>query len=208
MSKDIVSSIFEQAGKELTGSEYSYQNILEASDLVELNEASLGRVLQHLSGRSVKSWCLVTSWRSDLPPSENNRRIVDLRKLVKSWDLGFFDVKGHGQEDSDDGTKIVSKERALFIPGISYKKALEIAVRYDQDWFIYCGPEIDGEVKAFRKDGSVAQEFKDFHPMQISKFYTVVKGHPFFFECLPVNIGEMQARDSVGGSKALRKVGK
>ena len=62
---------------------------------VEINEASLGRVYQHITRDASKSFAILTAFRGGNSKQQNLQRNKKLQSDVRSLGLGFFKVKGY-----------------------------------------------------------------------------------------------------------------
>jgi hypothetical protein len=169
-----------------TDTPYGLTEILDADTPQKINEASLGRVYQHFQKSKETSWAILTSWR-DIPNDVDNEKnyinLKSLKTVLKKW--GYFPLIGHGQEEDEEGNVRVVQEPSYFVIGIPLINALDIAKRFNQYGIIYSGPETSGDVCLFRQDGSVEERWKDYHPGKIAKFYSSIRGRPFFFESVP-----------------------
>jgi hypothetical protein len=156
------------------------RDIIEAKKLgpAALNEASLGRVYQHVKGKD-GAFAIITSWRGNLSPSENKANFRALKGAIRSANLGFFKMKGRWKEEGADEA---TAEPSLFVPGIPLKLAHKLGNKYDQDAIIYAGPETKGKVALIFKNKS-KQVIGKFHPQAIAQAYSTVKGNTFTFEC-------------------------
>jgi len=163
---------------------YDLDDIIEADTPQKINEASLGRGYQHYKNSGKTSWAILTSWRQDLTDKENYANLKKLKTRIKIW--SYFRLIGHGQEDDKEGTIVSVEEPSFFVIGIPLEEALEIAKKFKQFAITYSGPETNQEVWIVQQDGSVkdSDKMKDFHPGKISKFYSQVRGRPFFFESI------------------------
>ena len=64
--------------------------------VVRLDEASLGRVLQHIQGKkNVKNWGMLTAYRYANTPNENKKLNKELEAELRQMGHGFFKVEGH-----------------------------------------------------------------------------------------------------------------
>ena len=145
-----------------------------------INESSLGRIYQHIQKKNVDSWAILTSFRSENSPSENKRNFNDLKKQIRSMDLGFIEIEGVGQEEDEDGEIIQVKEPSLFIPGINKKQAQKLSDKYEQWGYVYSGPEVDNKIALVSIKGM--EYIGKFHPNKIAQFFSRIKGRPFTFE--------------------------
>jgi len=145
-----------------------------------LDESSLNRIHQHIQKKKINSWAIMTSYRSENSPTENKKDFNELKQRLRSMDLGFIEIEGIGQEESEDGGIKQVKEPSLFIPKITKKKAQKLSDRYDQWGYIYSGPETDDKIALISVEGT--EYLGDFHPNKISQFFSKIKGKPFTFE--------------------------
>jgi len=178
--------------------EYTYYDVLVAKTAEEVNEASLGRAFQHFQRRGDKSFAIITAWRQGLTSRENQSNMKKLEQDIRSLGLGFFKMRGVGQEKDDDGNVVEASEPSLWVNGLNLKQAIRLARKYDQDFFIFAGPESDGQVVGYdnqgRKVDTIAPMGK-FSPAKVSQFFSRIKGHPFVFEALPNSWAEGYVRN-------------
>ena len=158
-----------------------WDDVINAKTRDELNEVSLGRVYQHVKKENVDSWAILTSYRHENKPSKNKSDFKRLQQQIRSVDLGFFKLVGHGQEEDEDGEVQSVKEPSIFVPGISYKLATSLMDEYKQFAIVYSGPETKGNVSLVEKGGKQTNLGK-FKPQKIAQFYSKVKGKSFVFE--------------------------
>jgi len=173
-----------------------FQTILSAKkvhDLKLMHEASLARIYQHyLSSVQDKdsSFALLTSWRNSLSKEENMKRFHKLQQQIRSMGYGFIRVDGYWQECQDDSIPYEdcpedliepSKEKTLFIIGISKEQAVRLMREYQQDAVVYSGKETDDSVTLIMNNGSEAS-LGAFTPNTLGQAYTKYKGKSFHFE--------------------------
>ena len=102
---------------------------MERRKSYKLDEASLGRVYQHVTAdKNVKSWGMVTAFRSLNTPKKNRQLNKQLEAEIRSKKLGFFKVEGRWRECQDSDVNYAdcppeklkdSIETTFFIPNIS-----------------------------------------------------------------------------------------
>lgn len=162
-----------------------------SGDKSAINEASLGRVYQHVKKDASDSFAIITAYRGQYTKSKNKSRNKELESQVRSLGLGFFKLQGYWLECQDDSMeyadcpddmKVPSVEEALFIPNISMKDAIRLGKNYDQDAIIYQGSETNDKVELVSKSGSSIMKLGDFHPNKIAQAFSKVKGRTFTFE--------------------------
>lgn len=139
-----------------------------------LNEASIGRVYQHIKGS--ESWGIISAFRGGLSKRENLSRHRKLAGDVRGLGLGFFKLEGHWV--GDDG---VEKELTLFVPNVDIKALVRLMKKYDQDAVIYSGSETKNNITLYYKSGK-KEKIGSFSPDKVSSAYSKVKGHNFVFE--------------------------
>ena len=161
--------------------EITWNDIAACTTPAELNEASLGRVYQHIQKQKVASWSILTSWRDENSPSKNKSDFKRLRSQIRSADLGFFKLVGHGQEEDEAGEVQSVKEPSLFVPGIDYDLAVKLMKEYSQFAIVYSGPETGDKIVLLEQNGKQTDLGK-FKPQKIAQFYSKVKGKSFVFE--------------------------
>lgn len=153
---------------------------------INLNEASLNRIYQHIRKENVDSWAILTSWRDENTQKQNENDFKELKSLVRSKGYGFIEIEGVGQEEDDEGGIKQVKEPSLFIPDITYEDAQELSDKFNQWGYVYSGPEIEkGEIALISKQG--IDYLGKFHPNKIAQFFSKVKGRSFTFESIKVN---------------------
>ena len=161
--------------------EITWNDIFNAKTGDELNEVSLGRVYQHVQKEKIDSWAIITSYRDENKPSKNKSDFKRLQQQIRSANLGFFKLVGHGQEEDEDGEVQSVKEPSLFVPGIGYRLATSLMDEYNQFAIVYSGPETKGNISLVEKGGKQTNLGK-FKPQKIAQFYSKVKGKSFVFE--------------------------
>ena len=97
--------------------ELGWQDIINAKTADELNEVSLGRVYQHVQREKLDSWCIITSYRDENKPAKNKSDFKRLQHQIRSANLGFFKLVGHGQEEDEDWRSPVRKGTFSFCSG-------------------------------------------------------------------------------------------
>lgn len=166
-------------------------NAINTNNKDDINEASLGRVYQHITKQKSDSFAIITAYRGGFSKKQNDSRNKSLEGDVRSLGLGFFKVKGYWVECSDSSLdyescpadmKVPVVETSLFIPDISYKDAVRLGKKYDQDAIVFQGSETNDKVEVIDKNGSTLQKLGNFSPNKIKQAYTKVKGKSFAFE--------------------------
>ena len=165
--------------------------IIKSGDKTRINEASLGRVYQHIQRDASDSFAILTAFRGGFTKKQNIQRNKKLQSDVRSMGLGFFKVKGYWVECQDssleysdypDDMKVPVVEDSLFVPNITKEQAVKMAKKYDQDAIIYSGSDTGDKVELVSKSGSTIMNLGKFNPNKIAQAYTKVKGKSFTFE--------------------------
>jgi hypothetical protein len=185
------------------------QDILKAKargDWEAVNEASLGRVWQHMQKSGKQSFAILTSWRAGKTKREN---IADFKKLqgeVRSLGSGFFKLAGHWKECQDPDIPyeqcpkdqlVDAAEPSLFVTGLKLKDVKRLGARYEQDAIVFGGPETDGKVVLVKRGGGVS-DIGSFSPSKVSQAYSRVRGRPFVFEYVAQTWAEKMVEQSLG----------
>jgi hypothetical protein len=157
--------------------------------IVKLDEASLGRVLQHVQGKkNVKNWGMMTAYRYANTPNQNKTLNKKLEGELRKMGHGFFKVEGHWVECQDgnlsyeDCPKNLLKdaiEESLFVPNISAKEIHKLGKKYGQDAVIFGGEQTKGNATLIFKDGKV-ENIGKFSPNKIQQAYSKLKGGKTF----------------------------
>lgn len=146
-------------------------------DTKALNEASLGRVYQHIQGAKHQSMTIITAWRSQFSHKENQRRNKRLTGDIRSLGAGAFKLAGVYRYK--DGT--TDEEDSLGVIGLRRDDAVKLMKRYDQEAIVYLGPETDGKATLVFQSGEVSK-LGEFDPMKIADAYSRIRGATFRFE--------------------------
>ena len=168
---------------------------MERPKSYKLDEASLGRVYQHVnSDKNVKSWGMVTAFRSLNTPKENRKLNKQLEAEIRSKKLGFFKVEGRWRECQDSNVNYAdcppeklkdSIETTFFVPNISMDDLHKFGNKYKQDSVLYGGPETKGNGHLIFNNGS-HEDVGKFHPNTIQQAYSKMKdGRTFAFNDKP-----------------------
>jgi hypothetical protein len=93
------------------------------------------------------SFAIITSWRSKVPREGNIHNWGSFESAVSGAAHGYVELNGMGMEkDEKTGKQYQAWEPSLWIHGIALPSVHSLASRYDQDAFIYSGPETGGAV--------------------------------------------------------------
>jgi hypothetical protein len=162
-------------------------------NVVRLDEASLGRVMQHIQGKkNVKNWGVVTGYRYGNTPAENKEANKRLASEIRTKGLGFFELEGHWQECQDKHVNYFdcpkdklqdSTEIALFVPNISLKDIHKLGNMFEQDAVLYGGEDTKNKGMLVYKNGRM-ENVGDFHPDNMQQAYSKMRntGKVFAFQ--------------------------
>lgn len=158
-------------------------------DWTAVNESSLSRAYRHVKSGQ---FAIITNHRGSNTPQENREGFYELKHELFDTGYGAITLLGHWRECQDpsvsydecppDKLKDVT-EPSLFVPRLPLDLAMRYCGRYDQDAFVYAGPETKGQVHLCFRDGST-KSIGDFHPGRIAQAYSSMdkKGRTFVFE--------------------------
>lgn len=154
-----------------------------------VNEASLGRIYQHI--KDDKPFAAMTAFRKSCSKKENLQNNKVLKSLVKSADFGFVEVVGSYPEPQDDGEVVVVKENSIFIFGkrsddeeVLKKLVKQLGKKYEQDSVLF--KYSSGKIVLLYMDGrSDAVLDGVFHPNKIGDYMSRMKnGKTFTIESM------------------------
>jgi hypothetical protein len=179
---------------------------MERRESYKLDEASLARVYQHVNAdKNVKSWGMVTAFRSLNTPKKNRQLNKQLEADIRSKKLGFFKVEGYWRECQDSNVNYAdcpneklkdSIETTFFVPNIKMEDVHTFGKKYDQDSVVYGGPETKGNAHLIWRDGSQDNVGK-FHPNIIQQAYSKMKGgRTFGFNDNPTKDIKVEPKDT------------
>ena len=157
--------------------------------VVRLDEASLGRVLQHIQGKkNVKNWGMLTAYRYVNTPNQNKKLNRHLEADLRALGHGFFKVEGHWVECQDGNLSYNdcppnllkdAIEESLFVPNITAKEIHKLGKKYGQDAVIFGGEQTKGNATLIFKDGKV-ENIGKFSANKIQQAYSKLKGGKTF----------------------------
>lgn len=196
------------------------KNLLKFSEFNEqtetLAESSLSRIYRDFMENE---FIIITSWR--VGDSENKSNLSDMKNYLRSKDLGYVRIDGVGQEETEDGKVVATKEPSLLVKNVQkggekkyesaeFSKILyDLAKKYDQWGIVHHDPTNGTRLVAFKDDqgksipsGKVVNKMKSFQPMKVAQFFSSLKGKPFTFESFqyssPSNFIEGMSRTKEG----------
>jgi hypothetical protein len=158
----------------------------------DINEASLGRIYQHVvSNPKMKNWGVVTASRGELTPAENKQRNKELENDLRKLGYGFVHVDGMWQEcrkpdteykDCPDDMKVPTEEKSLFIPNISQQHIQSLGKKYQQDSVLFADEKTKANGEATFIDSKSGEAFNigKFAPGKVAQGYSKMKGGKVF----------------------------
>ncbi len=158
----------------------------------DLNEASLGRIYQHVvSNPKMKNWGVVTASRGELSSAENKQRNKELEAVSRKLGYGFVHVDGMWQECRKPDTEykdcppdmlVPTEEKSLFIPNISKEHVQALGKKYQQDSVLFADEETKAKGEATFIDSKSGESFNigKFSPGKIAQGYSKLKGGKVF----------------------------
>lgn len=168
----------------------SYRDIAKAravGDLKALNEASLGRVYQHVKKAAHQSLGIISGWRGENSGKENKEANKKLMSSIRSLGLGAFKLVGwwkecpEGKKDCEDSERVLTRERSFGIVGISKADLVKLTKKFKQEASVFLGPETDGKAVVI-EPGKPDFTIGKFVPSKVADVYSRVRGRPFVFE--------------------------
>lgn len=162
---------------------------MKFTKVVKIDEASLSRVYQHVSGNpNVSSWGMMSGFRAANTKEENKNANKELEKDLRGMNLGFFKVEGHWKECQDSNISWQecpadklkdSVEESYFIPNISEENLLQLTKKYNQDAAVFSDKENKGEAQLLFKNGE-KENIGKFNANSVSNAYSKLKGDRSF----------------------------
>jgi hypothetical protein len=195
---EISSELTDGLMREYTSTDITKSNLYtESVDGVKvhtIDEASLSRVYQHVSGHpKVKSWGMMSGYRNANTKEQNRATNQQLEKDLRAMNLGFFKVEGHWKECQDSSVSWQdcpkdqlkdSVEESFFIPNISNEQLLGLTKKYNQDSAVYGDKENPGEAFLLFKNGST-ENIGKFNANKVATAYSQMKGDKSFLFSKP-----------------------
>lgn len=161
-------------------------------DIKSVSEMSLLSMWSRsISGPNEASFGIITSWNYHLSLEENIQILDEFTRILKSWRLSFYrlyaywqttegmniDGNGHGiLEKRND----IYRELLLFIPWISMQQLALVGEEFNQDGWIYSGPQSSGKVIIILRDG-YERTFNNFSIESITIAYTSIRNFNYNF---------------------------
>jgi hypothetical protein len=134
-----------------------------------LGESSHSRIIQHIEND--KSFAVISAFEKDHSNSENLKAHEQLIADVRKLNLGYIEQSSGYTYSNKAGESRRVEEMSLFIPEIDYKAALNLAIKYNQESFLFKSKD-KGFVLIYARDG-IDSEGNHFKKEQIGlKFKT------------------------------------
>ena len=152
-----------------------------------LNEASIGRIFQHVQNKDC--FGIITAFRGSNTLKENQRRNEKLEQEIKRLRFGYNKVKGYyvenGKEPVIEESFIVYSSSDRDEELINFLKSA--CKEFEQECFLLV---LDGVAELWDSKGSI-QTIGDFHPTPstLGSMYSRIKNKPFRFGD-PVDVEE------------------
>jgi hypothetical protein len=145
----------------------------------ELTEVSLSRLLTHVKEMDTGGFAMISASKNPktTSPEVNNKNTETLRKYLISLHVSFFPLRG-GWKDEETGQEYT--EESFFISNISKEVAKKLGKRFDQDAVLWGSPK-DG-MFYIKKDGTEQALKGELNSVNISQYWSQVKGKKFAFE--------------------------
>ena len=164
-----------------------------------LNEASVGRVLQHTQGRNIG---MITAHRGEYTASENKERNKQLESDIKGSGHGFIHVKGRYIENhGSPNSKAVDEHSYLVIgkkgddSGHLHNTLTSLGKKYGQDSVLIKKHNSDNVEFHGTKEGGwpglgKIESVGKFHPNRAGEFHSVLHNNKTFsFESVEIDGG-------------------
>lgn len=147
--------------------------------------------LKHIE-RDIKqgSYGIFTSWRKSNSKLKNLEDLDALQNDLKDAGLRMARLKGQWPECQDPNIPykdcpkellVTTRERSLFVPGISKDLIIDLMAKYQQNSVMYSGPETGGQAIFIDNDGT-EYPAGNFQTKQVGDFFSRIKGKPFTFK--------------------------
>jgi len=161
-------------------------------DLESVSEMSLLSMWSRsISGPNEASFGLITSWHHQLSLEENIPILDEFSQILKSWHHSFYRLYAYWQTSSGDlvsgnGHGVLEKredvyrELLLFIPWISMQQLVIVGEEFDQNGWIYSGPQSGGHVWSIFRNGS-EQSFGVFSTQSVTEAYSRIRKFNYQF---------------------------
>lgn len=163
-----------------------------------IDKAGLSRIFQHFT-EPCRSFGVVSAfkgiewyknkypkkkWTPEKVQDENQKRHIDLIKLVHRAGFGFFVVVGHYIGETGEEVQ----ELSVFIPVKAedsnrlYKLLLKWGKKFDQDAILFRAPDKKEVLLVDVKTERVLMKLRKFTVQNLSSLYSSIKGRKFSFE--------------------------
>lgn len=133
----------------------------------QIAEGGLSRILAHVKNDN-KTFGMISAYRHENTPAENNKQTMLLTHDLISMKLGFIKMEGGYIETVSQDTPIEDgvvpdgvqvKERSFFVGNLTKEQAMELCAKYNQDSVLF--KDKDG-LRYIDKDGNnVSEVFMD-----------------------------------------------
>lgn len=120
--------------------------------------------LEKLSTKG-RQFGVLSAYRSNLSKSENQKRHGELMRDLQK--MGYKGVESLKSSWEDMDTKIVHKEKSIYVPHISFKDLHELGKKYEQDAVLYKDPS--NSIGVYFKDNTAIMAFNDKGEQAVDK---------------------------------------
>ena len=180
--------------------EHNYiREMLKASTVEKLTEASLGRIFFNIKDRN-SSFAIITYRNSAYVRDEDSglekEKVADNKAakqkffaMLKEMGLGTFKLIGHGLKGHSENLLSI-REPSYVIVDINLKQAEVLRSEFKQDGFIYVGPETKDEMWLVGVNGQVIDRWNEFNALKAAEFYSRIRGRKYAFEGIPWSVQE------------------
>lgn len=185
-------------------SEVDFMQVLRsyAKGPIAVTESSLSRIMQRaqeVENQDMASFAVLTSWQYDKTPAENQANWKQFLAKLASLQLGFNKLLGHWMQCKlKDGSgepipyhscppeeKEHTVEPSVFISGINLAQTSQLARLYNQQGWIYAGPETQSDVELFDKSGR-SKVIGPWRAGALAQGYSQLPGKPGLFKSLDI----------------------
>jgi hypothetical protein len=138
---------------------------IHSGDPTAITASSLGRVWQHVQDLKTQSFVIISASRAAYSRQENLERTKKLQQEIRDLGFGYVRLIGHwlecqapvSYEDCPKDQLVDVTEPSMFVPRMSLSEGQRLARKFEQDGFVYGGPETDGAVRTVASNGRLLE---------------------------------------------------
>lgn len=197
--KAVAASLFAAADKlEAQATMMDVVDAIHSGDPRAVTASSLGRVWQHIQDLSKQSFVIVSAFRAFKPDGspmsleDNLARNRQLQEMIRSKGFGYIRLISHWLECQDKSVEYKNcprdqlvdvTELSMFVPNMSRDEGQRLSKAFDQDGYIYGGPDTGGVIKVLSSSGgeianlgsrltttAIGQGFSSLHDDETRRF--------------------------------------